>query len=139
VLIGYYNSKKDIEKLSFYEDIRTPNQFLSSMIKSIEEASIKIQSLEELVKTLLNNRLTKKQLKLLSGIMDKEGLLYYQLIEILSREFSMPMSTVKWNLSRLRELKIIIAGDKNNKGIPVRITLKGKMLLKIFNEKLHIA
>jgi hypothetical protein len=61
------------------------------------------------------------------------------LIEILSREFSMPMSTVKWNLSRLRELKIIIAGDKNNKGIPVRITLKGKMLLKIFNEKLHIA
>jgi len=139
VLIGYYNSKKDIEKLSFYEDIRTSNQFLSSMIKSLEEASIKIQSLEELVKTLLNNRLTKKQLKLLSGIMDKEGLLYYQLIEILSREFSMPMSTVKWNLSRLRELKIIIAGDKNNKGIPVRITLKGKMLLEIFNEKLHIA
>jgi DNA-binding transcriptional ArsR family regulator len=128
VLIGYYNSKKYIEKLSpYYEDIKASNQFLSSTIKSIEEASIKIQSLEELVKTLLNNRLTKKQLKLLNGIINKEGLLYYQLIEILSREFSMPMSTVKWNLSKLRELKIITAGDKNNKGIPVRITLKGKM------------
>lgn len=70
----------------------------------------------------------------MNEIKNKEGLLYYQLIEILSKEFSIPMSTIKWNLNKLREFGIIIAGNKNNKGVPVKIILKGKVLLKIFNE-----
>ncbi|MEM2914002.1 MAG: hypothetical protein QW265_00565 [Candidatus Bathyarchaeia archaeon] len=151
MLIGYRkpfnDSRKAVDDLLLHKEglkgssnalAEEPDQFLSSIIKSLEEASIKIQNLEEIIKTLLNNRLSKKQLRLLSGVKNKEGLLYYRLIQILSREFSMPTSTVKWNLNRLRELDTIVTGNKNNKGVPVRVTLKGKMLLKIFNKKLHV-
>lgn len=149
MIIGYrksLNPKKAIDDLFFSEAILKnyslknafvmPDKFSDSIMKSLEEASIKIQYLEELIKILLNNKLTKKQIKLLNRIKDKEGILYYQLIEKLSKELSIPTSTVKWNLNKLRNLGIIITGDKNNKGVPVKITSKGKILLKIFNEKL---
>lgn len=37
----------------------------------------------------------------------------------------MPLSTVRWNLKILKKAGLIIAGDKNNKGIRVRLTALG--------------
>jgi len=88
-----------------------------------------LEFLREILGALTKKRLNTKQLKLLSEIERNEGLLYYQLINKLSREQGLPKSTVRWNLNKLREAKMVITGDKNNKGIPVKLTKRGKMLV----------
>jgi len=84
------------------------------------------------LETLTRERLNTKQLKLLSEIERNEGLLYYQLIDKLSEEQGLPKSTVRWNLNRLREAEMVVTGNKNNKGIPVKLTRKGKMVVLAF-------
>jgi Fe2+ or Zn2+ uptake regulation protein len=75
----------------------------------------------------VNNLLTKKQRSLLLAVAEKnvENNTLSRLIRKLSSEFNMPLSTVRWNLKILKKAGLIIAGDKNNKGIRVRLTALG--------------
>lgn len=99
---------------------------------TIECASEKILALEEVLETLTKKRLNMKQLELLLKIEQNEGLLYYQLVNKLSQEQGLPESTVRWNLNRLRDAKMVVTGDKSNKGVAVKLTRKGKMVALAF-------
>jgi len=85
----------------------------------------------ELVDLMIKKRLSIKQLKYLAKVKENDGLLFYQLVNKLSNELHLPKSTVKWNLSRLRESGMIVAGSKSVKGVPVRLTEKWKITLLI--------
>jgi hypothetical protein len=98
----------------------------------LECASEKIIVLGEVLEILIKTRLNMKQVELLLEIEKNEGLFYYQLVNKLSEEQRLPESTVRWNLNRLRNAMMIVAGDKNNKGVPVRLTEKGKIVVSAF-------
>jgi DNA-binding transcriptional ArsR family regulator len=88
--------------------------------------------LEETLENLIKERINTKQIELLLKIEENEGLFYYKLIKKLSKETGLPESTVRWNLNRLRSAKLVITGDKNNKGVPVKLTERGKMIALAF-------
>lgn len=75
----------------------------------------------------MKNLLTKRQRSLLLAVAEKNGEdnTFSRLIRKLSAEFNIPLSTVRWNLKLLKKVGLIIAGDKNNKGISVRLTVLG--------------
>ena len=52
------------------------------------------------------------------------------LVEVLSRNYSIPASTLRWNIKKLVELNLITAGNSKNKGIPVELTDSGKFICK---------
>jgi len=72
-----------------------------------------------------------KQLKYLVKVKENNGLLFYQLVNKLSVELQVPKSTVRWNLSRLRDSGMVIAGNKDAKGVPIKLTEKGEIALQI--------
>ena len=98
----------------------------------LENASQRILVLEEALEILTKKRLNMKQFELLSKIKQDEGLLYYQLINKLSQRQGLPESTVRWNLNKLRDAGMVVTGDKNIKGVPVRLTEKGKIVASAF-------
>ncbi|MCX6822191.1 MAG: hypothetical protein NTW30_05445 [Candidatus Aenigmarchaeota archaeon] len=53
------------------------------------------------------------------------------LVENLSISHDIPPSTLRWNLKKLIELNLIVAGNSKNKGIPVKLTDSGKFVCKI--------
>ncbi len=77
-----------------------------------------------------SRHLTEKQQRLLQWIAKRDGedYVYTSLIDMFSIETKIPKSTVRWNLRGLRESGLILAGDKENKGIPVTLTDMGKTL-----------
>ncbi|MEM3703148.1 MAG: hypothetical protein QXX79_01805 [Candidatus Bathyarchaeia archaeon] len=91
----------------------------------------------EILDTLAKKNISVKQLEYLPKVEENSGLLYYQLVNKLSTEQQIPRSTVRWNLNKLRDAGMIIAGNKNFKGLPVRLTEKGEItLLAIKNQKI---
>jgi len=62
-------------------------------------------------------------------IQGREGMLFHKLVEDISATYRVPPSTVRWNLSKLRDTKLIIAGDQNSKGIPVQLTEEAKFII----------
>jgi|YelNatPaOPRAMG01_1025707.scaffolds.fasta_scaffold02909_3 DNA-binding MarR family transcriptional regulator len=92
------------------------------------------KSLMELVNLLAKRCLSMKQLEYLAKVKENSGLLFYQLVNKLSGELHVPKSTVRWNISKLRDYGMIIAGNKNSKGIPVELTEKGKIALLVIKE-----
>jgi len=92
------------------------------------------KSLIELVDLLAKRRLGMKQLEYLAKVKENSGLLFYQLVNKLSGELHVPKSTVRWNISKLRDYGMIIAGNKNFKGVPVELTEKGKIALLLTKE-----
>lgn len=105
---------------------------LDTFRTTLEFASKKIFILEEILEILIKERVNTKQIELLLKIEENEGLFYYKLIKKLSKEMGLPESTVRWNLNRLRSAKMVITGDKNNKGVPVKLTERGKMVVLAF-------
>jgi DNA-binding MarR family transcriptional regulator len=99
---------------------------------ALECASTKILVLEEIVEILVKEHLNMKQIEMLLKMEENEGLFYYRLVNKLSEEQGLPESTVRWNLNRLRKANMVITGDKNNKGVPVKLTEKGKMVVLAF-------
>ena len=77
-----------------------------------------------------SDRLTEKQRAILRWLGEEyEGeMVYTVLIERLSSELGVPKSTVRWNLRGLRDAGLIMAGDRENKGIPVGFTEMGRVL-----------
>ncbi|MEM3719502.1 MAG: hypothetical protein QXD45_05725 [Candidatus Bathyarchaeia archaeon] len=70
-----------------------------------------------------------KQLSYLPKIVENNGLIYYKLIDKLSKEQGTPKSTVRWNIKKLKDAGLITAGDRENRGVPVNLTEKGRIML----------
>jgi len=92
------------------------------------------KSLIELVDLMAKRRLSMKQLEYLAKVKENSGLLFYQLVNKLSGELHVPKSTVRWNISKLRDYGMIIAGNRDSKGIPVELTEKGKIALLVLEK-----
>jgi len=62
-----------------------------------------------------------------------EGLLYYQVVKEISKKHEMPESTVRWNVNKLRDAKLIVTGNIKQKGVPVELTPCGRMIASLFS------
>jgi DNA-binding transcriptional ArsR family regulator len=111
--------------------------FYSRVMESIEAIreslvlhSKEIYGMEQALMAAAASRLTEKQQALLRWITEREGELcvYTTLIDRYSEELGVPKSTVRWNLRGLREAGLIVAGDRENKGVPVALTEMGQTL-----------
>lgn len=114
------------------------------LIKNLDslEASLKLH-LEELkdfergIVSIASTKLTKKQVLILKWLIEhyNGGSVYTSLIDTISEALKMPKSTVRWNLKGLREAGLILAGDRNTKGLTVRITELGSLIASIADLK----
>ena len=80
--------------------------------------------------TAASTKLTEKQRTILNWLTTQyeDDEVYTNLIKQLSTELEIPESTVRWNLRGLREADLINAGTKDNKGVPVSLTMMGKIM-----------
>ncbi len=103
---------------------------LETIKESLILHSKEIYGMEQALMAAASCRLTGKQQVLLRWIAGKEGELcvYTTLIDKLSEELGIPQSTVRWSLRGLREAGFIVAGDRENKGVPVTLTEMGQTL-----------
>jgi DNA-binding transcriptional ArsR family regulator len=103
---------------------------LETMRESLLQHYKEYYTMERALMEASSDRLTEKQrviLRWLGEKYDKETV-YTALIERLSFELGVPKSTVRWNLRGLREAGLIMAGDRENKGIPVGLSEMGRVL-----------
>ena len=108
-------------------------------MKSVDdlEESLKVHfdgmgCFEREIIALASTRLTKKQMMMLRWIAEnyREEMVYTNLIERISEVMGLPRSTVRWNMRGLRDAGLISAGDKDTKGMPVRLTERGSIILE---------
>ncbi|UCH56596.1 MAG: hypothetical protein JSV18_04330 [Candidatus Bathyarchaeota archaeon] len=111
---------------SYQRIIRTLEALRESLILHYKEYHTIRQALME----ASSNGLTGKQRVILRWLAEnyREETIYTVLIDRLSMDMGVPKSTTRWNLRGLREAGLIKAGDKDNKGIPVRLTERGRFL-----------
>ena len=103
---------------------------LEAIRESLVLHSKEIYGMEQALLAAASSRLTGKQQDLLRWVAgrDDEFCIYTVLIDRYSLARRIPKSTVRWNLRGLREAGLIVAGDKENKGIPVALTEMGQIL-----------
>ncbi len=103
---------------------------LEAIRESLVLHSKEIYGMEQALMAAATRRLTEKQQALLRWMArrDDEFCVYTVLIDLYSEERRIPKSTVRWNLRGLREAGLILAGDKENKGVPVALTEMGQTL-----------
>ena len=103
---------------------------LETIRESLVLHSKEIFGMEQALLAAASSRLTEKQQDLLRWIAgkDDEFCVYTVLIDRYSMAHKIPKSTVRWNLRGLREAGLIVAGDKENKGVPVALTEMGATL-----------
>ena len=106
---------------------------LDNLEQSVEKHYTDLFQLEKTLETICQNKLTEKQRTILKWLSENKECktIYTNLICRLSEELKIPKSTLRWNLKGLREAGMIKAGDKNNKGLPVELTIKGKIMASI--------
>jgi len=110
----------------------------TSLFRPYDPTSETILFFESALETLARCDLRTKQLQLLEQLTKFEGLLYYQTVQKLSSELNLPPSTVRWSLDKLRATNLIVSGHRHRKGVPVRITVMGRIVLRAFqNMKLR--
>jgi len=97
---------------------------------SIHVHSRQLNQLEQALMTAASTKLTEKQRTILQWLTmhDIDDTVYTNLIKQLSMELDIPESTVRWNLRGLREAELINAGTKENKGVPVSLTMMGRIM-----------
>jgi hypothetical protein len=102
---------------------------VDSLEESVKEHYRELYALEGALETASSRRLTDKQRVMLQIVAEVQSVtLYTNLIEKVSEELGIPRSTVRWNLKGLRDSGLISAGDRDNKGIPVRLTETGRIM-----------
>ena len=103
---------------------------VDSLEQSIQRHSWQLNQLEQALMTAASTKLTEKQRTILNWLTTRyeEDEVYTNLIKQLSEELEIPESTVRWNLRGLREADLINAGTKDNKGVPVSLTMMGKIM-----------
>lgn len=84
------------------------------------------------LRNLLEKALTRHQILILKRI-QKESKDYTMtgLIHKLSEKEDIPVSTLRWNIRKLREIGLVKCGSKEHKGVPTRLTEAGKLIFKI--------
>lgn len=122
----------DIETI--LSDILTIHYFLKQKNKRLQEKLSKYQ--EKIVATVFDN-LTSKQKIILTEIANMNGasLTLTAMIGILSKKLDVAPSTIRWNLVALRNAGLINAGNKDNKGIPVKFTEIGRLTALALTEE----
>jgi DNA-binding MarR family transcriptional regulator len=122
----------DIETI--LSDILTIHYFLRQKNEILQEKLSKYQ--EKIVATVFDN-LTSKQKIILREIANMNGvsLTLTAMIGILSKKLDVAPSTIRWNLVALRNAGLINAGNKDNKGIPVRFTEIGRLTALVLTEE----
>jgi len=102
---------------------------VDSLEESLKEHYRELYAMEDALEAASARRLTKKQRMMLRIVAEVQGeILYTTLIERVSEELDIPRSTVRWNLKGLRDSGLIAAGDRDNKGVPVRLTETGRVM-----------
>jgi DNA-binding transcriptional ArsR family regulator len=102
---------------------------VDSMEESLKEHYRELYAIEGALEVVSVRRLTEKQRMMLQIVSEVQGeTLYTTLIEKVSDELEIPKSTVRWNLKGLRDAGLIEAGNRENKGIPVRLTETGRIM-----------
>jgi DNA-binding transcriptional ArsR family regulator len=76
----------------------------------------------------------KTVLKLSHQILKFNDLTVTALADLVSRRFSVPYSTVKWNLRSLKEMGLLTSGSSHCKGGRVSLTRAAQMLADYFNK-----
>jgi len=111
------------------DDVRKTIMELEIAFRRIEDS---FSELERSINALALIRLTEKQQSILKWLCgnSEQNTVYTRMIEAVSKEFKIPESTARWNLKVLREVALLEAGDRNNKGIPVRLTEAGRIALE---------
>jgi DNA-binding MarR family transcriptional regulator len=103
---------------------------VDSLEESLKEHYREFNALEAALETSSSRRLTEKQRIMLRIVAEVQGeTLYTTLIDRVSDELDIPRSTVRWNLKGLRDSGLIAAGDRDNKGVPVRLTETGRVMV----------
>ena len=112
--IGYNRLVKNVDILE--ESLKEHYRELYAMEGALEAASAR--------------KLTEKQRMMLQIVAKVQGeTLYTTLIDRVSEQLDIPKSTVRWNLKGLRDAGLIAAGDRDNKGVPVRLTETGTVMV----------
>jgi len=136
LLIATRRIRRDLIRLG-RQPSATP--VVNRVIKSVDdlEQSLKIHFdelyyLEREIVSVTSTRLTRKQLAMLRWMAGnyREDMVYTNLIERISEVMGLPRSTVRWNMRGLRDAGLISAGDKDTKGVPVRLTERGSIILE---------
>ena len=102
------------------------NDLYENLINHYKESYAKEQALIAAASTSYTEK-QRTLIKWLSRWYDEETI-YTVLIERLSKKMDIPKSTVRWNLRGLRETGLILAGDRNNKGVNVELTSMGRLM-----------
>jgi DNA-binding MarR family transcriptional regulator len=106
---------------------------IDDMEESLRLHYVELSRMSETLQASGARSLTDKQRRMLRVIAESSGdILYTNMIEEMSRELRIPASTVRWNLKGLRDAGYIHAGDRENKGVPVRLTESGLILVEAF-------
>lgn len=102
---------------------------MNSLEESLRGHYRELYALEVALEAASLRRLTDKQRAMLQVVAEVRGdTLYTNLIDRVSEEMGIPRSTVRWSLKGLRDAGLISAGDKDNKGVPVRLTEAGRVM-----------
>lgn len=117
---------KFIDYLSFLDNVNDEDH----SFRLLETISF----LRNVSKLLITTNLSQKQFELLLTLRENEGLLYYQVVQSISSDHGIPASTVRWNLNKLRNADLVMAGDKDNKGIPMQLTSSGRLIAALYEE-----
>jgi len=128
------NLRREIHRIGArVDDTISYNRLLKNLDALEESLSVhfrEVHVLDRVLETTASTHLTRKQRMLLRWLSEeyREETVYTTLIERMSEDLSIPKSTVRWNLRGLREAGLIRAGDKENKGIPARLTDMGRIV-----------
>jgi len=91
----------------------------------------RIRFLEQALVKFAMSELTDLQKTLLKKVRENEGKkTLTALTRELSKRYGIPESTVKWNLRKLRDMGLIIAGNAESKGTPVSLTEIGRLVVR---------
>ena len=105
---------------------------VDSLEESLKEHYRELNFLESALESVSSHRLTEKQKIMLQIISEVQGeTLYTTLIERVSNDLKIPKSTVRWNLKGLRDTGLIAAGNRDNKGVPVKLTETGRIMVDL--------
>ena len=103
---------------------------VDSLEESLKEHYRELYAMEGALEAASARKLTEKQRLMLRIVAEVQGeTLYTTLIDKVSEELNIPKSTVRWNLKGLRDAGLIAAGDRDNKGVPVRHTETGRVMV----------
>ncbi len=102
---------------------------VDSLEESLREHYSEMSAMEGALEAASERRLTEKQKAMLRVVSTIQGeTIYTSLIDRVSEEMGIPRSTVRWSLKGLRDSGLISAGDRDNKGVPVRLTEAGRVM-----------